>query len=353
MRSCGAPNLPPRPPLPPSSPSIISTYSCDDDVRNSWSDLRRAQATGLSTPYEQKLRTLFSFEGDTASGQISFDANELLILMNKQSSAEDQGTWWEGRVQKTGEEGLFPSNLVEEIDVKGSSYEETGFPFPPVSSESRLNKSDSSSSLNLEEYQWFAGSMERDNAQTLLDRLPTGTFLVRISPKQRGSYAISLNYNGHVKHMRICLSEELFYLSTSKYFKTIVELVRWYEDHSLAESFNGLNVMLTSPYKRALAAMKPIAYALAMYSFTGNAANLLNLRKGEKVAILSKAGEEKGWWKGQIDSRIGYFPLAYVNEIADDLEQSEPSSDTEMQPELPDSDNDKENCITDADTVVL
>lgn len=346
VRSCGAPNLPPRPPI-PSSPSLISTYSGDEDVGNSWNDLRRAQASGLSTPLEQKLRTLFSFEGDATAGQISFGANEVLILMNKQSTIEDEEqAWWEGRVQKTGEEGLFPSNLVEELDVIRTSYEESAFSFP-VSSEGRLNKSDSSVSLNLEEYQWFAGSMDRDNAQSLLDRLPNGTFLVRISPNQRGNYAMSLNYNGHVKHMRVCLSEDHFYLSTSKYFKTIVELVRWYEEHSLAESFNGLNLMLTSPYKRALAAMKPISHAVAMYSFTANAANLLNLRKGETVAVLSKAGEERGWWKGQIDTRIGYFPLAYVKEVA---AGSDSPSDTEMPP---DSDHDKENRVADPDTVVL
>ena len=104
---------------------------------------------------------------------------------------------------------------------------------------------------NLEDFKWFAGPMDRDHAQQLLELSPHGTFLVRISPKQRGSFAISLNYSGHVKHMRVCqTSDSLFFLSKTKCFRTIVELVKWYEEHSLAESFQGLNVSLALPFKR-------------------------------------------------------------------------------------------------------
>lgn len=104
---------------------------------------------------------------------------------------------------------------------------------------------------NLDEFKWFAGPMDRDQAQQVLQLSPHGTFLVRISPKQRGSFAISLNYSGHVKHMRVCQTpDSLFCLSKTKCFRTIVELVKWYEEHSLAESFQGLNVSLALPYKR-------------------------------------------------------------------------------------------------------
>ena len=104
---------------------------------------------------------------------------------------------------------------------------------------------------NLDDFKWFAGPMDRDQAQQQLELSPHGTFLVRISPKQRGSFAISLNYSGHVKHMRVCQTpDSLFCLSKTKCFRTIVELVKWYEEHSLAESFQGLNVSLALPYKR-------------------------------------------------------------------------------------------------------
>lgn len=206
---------------------------------------------------------------------------------------------------------------------------------------------------------------QREEAQAILDRLPSGTFLVRISSKQKGNYAISINYNGHVKHIRVCFAGDAYYLSTTKYFKSITDLIKWYEEHSLAESFNGLNVTLHTPYKTAVAANEPIGYAVAMYSFTGNASNLLTLRKGDRVAVLSKAGEEKGWWKGQIGFRVGYFPLAYVTElnegeepvvveVAEAATNGDLMGDLDQEEEETDHDHDKENQVnTDAASVIL
>ncbi|CAG2110284.1 unnamed protein product [Medioppia subpectinata] len=169
--------------------------------------------------------------------------------------------------------------------------------------------------LNLEDYDWFAGPLDRESAQSTLQHMNNGSFLVRISPKQRGSYAISLNYSGQVKHMRVQQRDDnqYYYLSESRYFATIADLVVYYESNSLCESFNLVDTNLMTPYKKALNA-SAVAYAIALYSFTGSSANLLDLRKGDRVAVLSKAGESKGWWKGQIADRIGYFPLAYVTQ---------------------------------------
>lgn len=100
----------------------------------------------------------------------------------------------------------------------------------------------------LEQYQWFVGNMTRETAQSILDRLPHGTFLVRISPKQ-GSFAISINYNGHVKHIRIQKSKERFYLSANMLFDSLENLVEWYSTHSLADTFHGLNAFLSFPCK--------------------------------------------------------------------------------------------------------
>ncbi|OTF70509.1 vav-like protein, partial [Euroglyphus maynei] len=199
---------------------------------------------------------------------------------------------------------------------------------------------------NLEEYAWFAGSMDRDTAQTTLNPLPNGSFLVRISPKQRNSYAISINYKGLVNHMRVQVTymngikptildsnngqtnqqqqqqhnlerpekPTHFYLSERRYFRTIVDLVRWYELNSLAESFNMVNTQLLLPYKKAYC-HEILGDAVALYAFTGTssaASSFLSLRKGDHITVLSRAAEDKGWWKGQIGDRLGYFPFKYV-----------------------------------------
>lgn len=78
-----------------------------------------------------------------------------------------------------------------------------------------------------------------------------GTFLVRVRPQaqqqqqvngsQDAIYALSLRWNDGVKHMKILVTrdEQLFYLSESRYFKSVVELINWYQHNSLAESFSG------------------------------------------------------------------------------------------------------------------
>lgn len=110
---------------------------------------------------------------------------------------------------------------------------------------------DGSSYVNfiLNEYPWFHGRMNRDQAQALLERSPHGTFLVRVSPKHNGSYVISLNYNSQVKHMRIYVKDNQLFLSQNRYFKSVIELVSWYEQNSLVESFHMLDARLAIPYK--------------------------------------------------------------------------------------------------------
>ncbi|RWS24881.1 protein vav-like protein [Leptotrombidium deliense] len=310
IRSCGAPSLPPRPPLPPSSPSVISSYSTDDDPLRSF-DLTMRKVNGSACD-DSKVRAVLTFEGDASLGQLSFEVDDILQVFQKEVNANDNKVWYEGKSMRTGDEGIFPAECVEPLQSR-ISYEDPGFTVPQ-NQDNTSNVIDFC--INFDDYLWFAGSMDRETAQAVLEKLLSGAFLVRISPKQRGSYAISLNYNCQVKHMRVCITEEgHYYLSHTKFFKTIADLVKWYEEHSLAESFNGLNITLTYPYKKLLSTVEPIGYAIAVYSFTGESSNLLTLRKGDRIAILSKSGEEKGWWKGQINDRIGYFPLAYVTEI--------------------------------------
>ena len=36
----------------------------------------------------------------------------------------------------------------------------------------------------------------------------------------------------------------------------------------------------------------------------------LTLEEGQMVTIVSKDVEDKGWWKGEIDGRVGVFPVS-------------------------------------------
>lgn len=105
---------------------------------------------------------------------------------------------------------------------------------------------------HLESYPWYAGEMDRDTATNVLMEANQGdgSFLVRVRPTTGGGpnsdaiYALSLRWKDAVKHMKILVTrdEKLFYLSESRYFKSVVELINWYEHNTLAESFSGYEV---------------------------------------------------------------------------------------------------------------
>ena len=36
----------------------------------------------------------------------------------------------------------------------------------------------------------------------------------------------------------------------------------------------------------------------------------LSLEEGQLITIVSKDVEDKGWWKGEVDGRVGVFPVS-------------------------------------------
>lgn len=50
-----------------------------------------------------------------------------------------------------------------------------------------------------------------------------------------------------------------------------------------------------------------LSYAEALYDFQGNSPNMLTLHKGDRIAVLDKAGNQKGWWKGKIDKNVNIY----------------------------------------------
>lgn len=161
VRACGAPNLPPRPPFPPPSP-LVSSFS-EDISKLSWNDMGKgSSSSSLTCPGPPKCRALFPFDGDKAMGQLSFVANDVIFLTKKQPAAEgDENVWWEGRVERTGDEGQFPADSVIELEPD-RQYDESNLPMNldfPVNG--RLSSSPSSiTALNLDDCSWFAGQME-------------------------------------------------------------------------------------------------------------------------------------------------------------------------------------------------
>uniref|UniRef100_T1IVA4 Protein vav n=1 Tax=Strigamia maritima TaxID=126957 RepID=T1IVA4_STRMM len=307
VRSCGAPNLPPR----INDKAVAASASNQSVKRHPISYCVARRSSNLAK-----------------AGFISFQEGDEIHILKKLSLIK-----WEGRVSRTGQEGFFYSQYVEEQPLLHSQPKRMSYEVPPPVSPALRSPSSNQQvqpfafpyvNLSLDEYPWYAGKMDKDTAAVQLDKLPDGTFLVRISERQNGIYAISMKHENKVKHMRVQMEfnvhgQNLFYLSESKYFKSIVELVKWYQEKTLADSFTGLDISLTTPFKNVneeSAAL--LGYAVANFEFAGTAANMLTLKKGDIISILCKRGGDKGWWKGQLNAKVGFFPVTYVSELVEE-----------------------------------
>ncbi|KAK6012136.1 SH2 domain protein [Ostertagia ostertagi] len=96
---------------------------------------------------------------------------------------------------------------------------------------------------------WYMGDLERAESEAKLRGTPNGTFLVRYS-KNRRSYVISISYEGEVKHTVVEQRDNsIYYLDEGYVFHSIVELVNYYRENNLCESFNSLNTTLKNAYR--------------------------------------------------------------------------------------------------------
>jgi len=170
----------------------------------------------------------------------------------------------------------------------------------------------------IEEHAWYVGELDRETANTWFSGYPSGTYFVRarVQGGEQVGYALSLRLQDDTKHMKICTGEHdewgtKYYLSDSRFFRSIVELVSWYSHHSLKESFSGLDTVLRFPYKE-------ISLVEAVYDFTPDwgESNMLNLRTGDRLAVIDKMGDGNGWWKAVKENKIGYIPKDFVKSLS-------------------------------------
>ncbi|CAI9738615.1 protein vav isoform X7 [Octopus vulgaris] len=267
----------------------------------------------LGIPAPPNERTALKFQSDT-----------VIELLQKSDE------WCRGRLR--GDEGWFPARSVSDVSSRSRTacYEKA---FPQKVTEKThpakfLNGINPSSQVkNLASYPWYVGPMERDCATKKLEGHASGTYMIRESqnPTRAGELSLSICFDSTVRHIKVNKTlEGDFFLADIKFFHSLPELVEWYQENSLVHSFPELKTQLKIPFKESTTAgfswnLNIVSYAVAIYDYSATATNQLSLRVGDRVAILSKAGGDKGWWKGKIlhYGKVGYFPLTYVREEED------------------------------------
>ncbi|XP_041791174.1 phosphatidylinositol 3-kinase regulatory subunit gamma-like [Chelmon rostratus] len=99
-----------------------------------------------------------------------------------------------------------------------------------------------------EERSWYVGSMRRREAEELLKGRKDGTFLIRDSQTQRGSFACSVVVDGDVKHCVIYRTSTGYgFAEPYNLYSSLRELVLHYRHTSLIQHNQQLNVTLAWP----------------------------------------------------------------------------------------------------------
>uniref|UniRef100_A0A452VGE5 Vav guanine nucleotide exchange factor 2 n=1 Tax=Ursus maritimus TaxID=29073 RepID=A0A452VGE5_URSMA len=229
---------------------------------------------------------------------LTFQTGDVIELLR----GDPETQWWEGRLVQTRKSGYFPSSSVK--PCPGAPMLTSGL-VPPAR---------------------FAGNMERQQTDNLLKSHASGTYLIRERTAEAERFAISIKFNDEVKHIKVVEKDSWVHITEAKKFESLLELVEYYQCHSLKESFKQLDTTLKYPYKsRERAASRAssrspvftprvIGTAVARYNFAARDMRELSLREGDVVKIYSRIGGDQGWWKGEANGRIGWFPSTYVEE---------------------------------------
>ncbi|EMP36224.1 1-phosphatidylinositol-4,5-bisphosphate phosphodiesterase gamma-2 [Chelonia mydas] len=192
---------------------------------------------------------------------------------------------------------------------------------------------------------WYYRNLSRGEAEDMLMRIPRdGAFLIR-KRDEPDSFAMTFRAEGKVKHFRIQQEGRLFVLGTSAYFESLVELVTYYEKHTLyrkmklrypvteelLERYSTASDYLCNEEKdiNALYDVKmyvepneitpsvPQRTVKAIYDYKAKRSDELSFCRGALIHNVTK--ESGGWWQGDYGEKVQhYFPSNYVEDMSTD-----------------------------------
>uniref|UniRef100_A0A8D0CLL0 Vav guanine nucleotide exchange factor 3 n=1 Tax=Scleropages formosus TaxID=113540 RepID=A0A8D0CLL0_SCLFO len=249
----------------------------------------------MCLPKMLAIRNYYGIPSPMCGPPLHIQVGDVIELM----SADPHGTWWQGKILPTRDAGFFPSDAVK--------------PCPCVPKP-----------VDLSTQPWFAGPMERLQAEAELINRGNSTYLVRHRSKESTEYAISIKYNNDVKHIKILKRDCCFYIAENKRFQSILELIDYYKHHSLKEGFRSLDTTLQFPYRETenaaavrtnrhganMLSPKVVGVAIARYDFSSRDTRELSLQEGDVVKIYTKMGAN-GWWRGEVNGRVA-FTLHFI-----------------------------------------
>ncbi|XP_060725505.1 guanine nucleotide exchange factor VAV3 [Tachysurus vachellii] len=264
--------------------------------KNSGSDMGSSRTQDRShsrkaDPGLPKMLAIRNYRGDPnpqCGPALNIQQGDIIELIR----ADLHSSWWQGKVLTTKEVGFFPSDAVKPCPC-AKPFDYSSQP-------------------------WFAGGMLRVQAEATLLNRQNSTYLVRHRGHDSNEYAISIKFNNDVKHIKILTRDGYFQIAENRRFRSIMELIEYYKHHSLKEGFRTLDTTLQFAYREpenggSMLTPKVIGVATARYDFSSRDMRELSLQEGDIVRIYSKS-TTNGWWRGEVNGRVGWFPSTYVEE---------------------------------------
>ncbi|RVE62089.1 hypothetical protein OJAV_G00177490 [Oryzias javanicus] len=192
---------------------------------------------------------------------LSLHAGDVMELI----FADVHSSWWQGRLVTSRQSGFFPSAAVRPCPCVPKPVDYSGQP-------------------------WFAGPLERYQAEVELLQRDNGTYLIRHRSKECNEYAVSIKFSDKVKHIKILTKDGSFYIAESRLFKTVQDLVDYYQQHSLKEGFSSLDTTLQVPYREPANPNLPRAIPTVFSPRVGRGRGAVRLQLQRHPRALSAPG---------------------------------------------------------------